>query len=508
MSNVAQFERRLWILDQQINARGFRIDATLAKKAAIACQEEKLDLDATVDRLTEGKVTSATQHAKLRSYLAEKGVDLPNMQAKTLEKALDSEDVNAEAKQLIEARQRVSKSSTAKFLRVLKAIGPDKRMRGGLQFCGASRTGRWAGRLLQPHNLPRPSRKWPQVKQCISALLQGCANMVTDNVHLLCSDIARSIIVADKGMKLLVADYNAIEGRVLVWLAGEMDKLDAYSKNEDQYRRTYRKMFGMAEDAEISADERQKGKCFELAMGYEGGVGALQTSAKTYDVDLKELGDGAYKAAPTAVRRKAHGNFAFAVHRKDESTLIGKKLWVQLECAKIMWRKTSPKTVQLWKNLNNAAIAAIEHPGKKYRTAKCIFMMANTSLAIRLPSGRCILYANPRISTETNKKTGRVRKSISYVGVYFTRESLYGGKIAENVTSGISRDILATAMLRVDKYGFPIVLTVHDEIIAEVKRLGKLTLKMMIKLMLILPTWATGLPLHIEGYQAIRFRKG
>ena len=507
MSHIAQFEQRLWILDQQINARGFRIDTVLAKKAAIACQEEKIDLDATVDRLTSGAVTSATQHAKLRAYLESIDVSLPDMQAKTLEKFLDSGELNAEAKQLVEARQRVSKSSTAKFLRVLKSIGPDKRMRGALQFCGAARTGRWAGRLLQPHNLPRPSRTWAQVKQCISALLQGCANMVTDNVHLLCSDIARSTIVADKGMKLLVADYNAIEGRVLAWIAGELEKLMAYRKGEDQYRRTYRKMFGMVDDAEISSGERQKGKCFELSMGYEGGVGALQTSAKTYDVDLKELGEGAYGAAPTDVRRRAHGNFAFAVRRGDESTLIGKKLWVQLECAKVMWRKTSTKTVQLWRNLNNAAIAAIENPGTKYRTAKCIFMMSNTSLAIRLPSGRCILYANPRVTSETDEETSRVRKSISYVGVYFTRESLYGGKLAENIASGISRDILANAMLNVDDFGFPIVLTVHDEIIAEVKRWGKLTLNMMIKLMLKKPAWASDLPLHIEGYQAIRYRK-
>lgn len=172
-----------------------------------------------------------------------------------------------------------------------------------------------------------------------------------------------------------------------------------------------------------------------------------------------------------------------------------------------MWRKTSPKTVQLWKNLNNAAIAAIEHPGKKYRIAKCIFMMARSSLAIRLPSGRCILYANPRISTVTDQKTGRVRKSISYVGVYFTRESLYGGKMTENIASGISRDVLGNAMLNVDEFGFPIILTVHDEIIAEVKRWGKLTLNKMIQLMLKKEPWFADLPLHIEGYQAIRYRK-
>lgn len=500
---VAEFERQVWLLDQKINALGFQVDTVLAKKAARACEREKIELDKEVFRITDGKVGSGTQHAKLQEFLAKKGVILPNMQAKTLELVLEDDDIGAEARQLIEARQRVSKSSTAKFLRILAAIGPDKRMRGGLQYCGASRTGRWAGRLFQPHNLPRPSRKWPEVLKCIKALLGGYAHIVTDNVHQLCSDIARSIIIAAKGKKLLVGDWSSIEGRVLAWIAEEWSKLSAYKNNEDQYVRTYCNMFGLALGTEIPADDRQKGKCFELSMGYEGGVKALVQSAKTYNVDLVELGRATWEVASTATKRKAHKNYAFAIIRKEPAIRIGKKLFIQLECAKIMWRRTSPKTVQLWKNLNNAAIAAIEHPGRKYRTARCYFTVLGDTLTVKLPSGRCLMYAQPKVHQESKRK----RKSISYIGVYGSWESLYGGKLAENITSAISRDIMCYAMLKVDKADYPIVLTVHDEIVAEVWRRGKLTLKKMINLMLDAPRWVENLPLAIEGYQAIRYRK-
>jgi len=500
---VAEFERDLWLLDQKINGLGFRVDTVLAKKAALACQQEKIELDAEVTKITNGAVTSGTQVKKLQEFLSKKGVILDNMQAKTLETAIDSDDLNAEARQLIEARQRVSKSSTAKFLRILTAIGPDKRMRGGLQFCGASRTGRWAGRLFQPHNLPRPTRKWPEVKKCIKALLKGYAHIITDNVHLLCSDIARSIIVAAKGKKLLVADYSSIEGRVLAWISRETQKLLDYKNNLDMYVRTYRKMFGLDSSVDISSFLRQQGKCFELSMQYEGGVMALVKSAKTYKVDLIELGRATYQIASSSVKKKARKNYAFAVLRKDPAVSVGRKMFIQLECAKIMWRSTSPKTVQLWKNLNNAAIAAIENPGKKYRAGKCFFLLLGDTLAVKLPSGRCLLYSRPRLHQE--KKRDRV--SITYVGVYSSRESLYGGKLAENVTSAISRDILAHAMLKVDKASYPIVLTVHDEIVAEVWKHSKLTLKKMIALMLDKPWWVEDLPLAIEGYQAIRYRK-
>lgn len=504
---AAEFERKVWILDQQINDRGFCVDTVLAKKAAIACQQEKVELDEEVAIITQGEVTSGTQVAKLRAYLSKLNVDLPNMQAKTLELVLEDDDIEGEARQLLEARQRVSKSSTAKFLRILSAIGPDKRMRGGLQYCGASRTGRWAGRLFQPHNLPRPSRKWAEVKKCIKALLQGYAHVVSDNVHQLCSDIARSIIVAAKGHKLLVADYASIEGRVLAWIAREMSKLTAYRNEEDQYVRTYCKMFGLPYGTEIPADDRQKGKCFELSMGYEGGVMALIQSAKTYNVDLIELGEGTYRNAPSHIRSRARKNFAFAIIRKDPAIAIGRKLYIQLECAKLMWRATSPATVQLWKTLNLTAIEAIENPGKRYRAAKCLFMMVGDTLAIKLPSGRCLLYSRPRVSQETKKGKKTGRKSITYVGVYGSRESLYGGKLAENITSGISRDILAHAMLKVDAKGYPIILTVHDEIVAEVKRRGRLTLKWFLALMLDGPRWIGDLPLAIDGYEAVRYRK-
>lgn len=501
---AAQFERQVWLLDQKINARGFRVDTSLAKKAAMACAQEKIDLDTKVTEITNGAVTSATQVAKVKAFLSKRGVILPNMQAGTLELALEDDSLEAEAKQIIEARQRVSKSSTAKFLRILSAVGPDKRLRGGLQYGGAARTLRWAGRIFQPHNLPRPSRKLPEIRQAIKALQDGTADLLTDNVHQLCSDVARSIIVAEPGYKLVVSDYSAIEGRVLAWLAGENWKLKDYAADKDMYIRTYQKMFGLSENAEVDSDQRQQGKCFELSMGYEGGVNALLNSAKTYGVDVVKVGAGSWRAAPRSIQRLAEKLYGYALKRGDPTPhTIGKKLYMQLEAAKTMWRSTSPETVRLWKLYNDAAIAAIKMPGRRFKAGKCVFVRKNDTLAVKLPSGRLLLYANPKLRKD--RRTGKI--SISYVGLYGGRESMYGGKLAENITQAVARDILAWAMLKVDKAGFPIVLHVHDEIVAEILRSSKLTLDRLSEIMCQKPVWAAGLPLAAEGYEAQRYRK-
>ncbi len=507
---VTEFERRLWLLDQKINDRGFRVDTVLAKKAARACLKEKEFLDSEVHRISLGSIDSATQVAKLKQLLSSYGVKLDNLRATTIEEALKDGSLEAEAKTLLQARQRVSKSSTAKFETALVAVGPDKRLRGGLQFAGASRTSRWAGRLFQPHNLPRPTRKWPEVKTCIEALQNGTADLLTDNVHQLCSDVARSIIVADKGKKLLVADYSAIEGRVLAWLAGEKWKIKAYERGDDLYVVTFNRMFGQPETTKIDSDERQQGKCFELAMGYEGGVKALLDSAETYGVDIEALAAATWKVASRNVKSLAEKLYGYAMKRRDPTAReIGKKLYIQLECAKIMWRSIAPETVRLWKLYKEAAVAAIRHPGRKYKAGRCVFQCTNIPniLAIRLPSGRLILYSDPKLH-ERKRKSGKIDTEISYTGKYGLKDKLYGGKIAENVDQAIARDVLGFAMLRVDKHEYPIVLTVHDEVIAEVDRGDtKLTLDRMIKIMVSKPAWAEGLPLTAEGYEAIRYRK-
>ena len=293
---------------------------------------------------------------------------------------------------------------------------------------------------------------------------------------------------------------------MLAWLAAEVWKITAYKNAEDMYIRTFQRMFGLAEGTELTSDERQQGKCFELSMGYEGGVRALLNSAKTYGVDVKKLGAGTWKVAPKSIQSQAHKNYHFAIMRKDTlPAQIGKKLWIQLEAAKLMWRSIAPETTRIWKKYNDAAIKAIENPGQVFKAGRCQFRCSEvpSTLVIRLPSSRLLLYRAPKLRED--KRTGR--KQISYVGLYGGRESLYGGKIAENVTQAVARDILAYAMINADRKGFPIVLHVHDEIIAECKIGSKLNLDLLCKIMKVKPAWASGLPIVAEGFEALRYRK-
>lgn len=501
-------ERRLWVLDQQINFRGMAVDLGLAQAASTACAREKKRLDAVVSKITKGVITSATQRERVLKHLNAAGVDIPDVRAATIAGALNDTDLRGEVRQLIEARQLVSKASTGKFNKLLSHTGPDGRLRGCIQFAGAKRTGRWAGRTFQPHNMPRPKRKHEAILLGIAALKAGCEELL-DDTHAICSDVLRSLVVAKPGHLLRVADYNAIEGRKLAWLAGEHWKLDVYrDPGADMYISTYRRVMGLKPTADVSSDQRQHGKVFELSYGYEGGVDASLNGCKAYGINPKELGEGAWRAAPPAIREKAMGSYEFARAQGSEETQaqiakLGKRTYVQLEAAKHMWRESAPATRALWKGYQTAAIRALAKPGMKFAVCKCIFLYKGNFLYCRLPSGRFLMYADPRVHKDKN--TGR--SSLSYLADYGGRQWMYGGKWAENITQAVARDRLAYSMLNVADAGFPIVLHVHDEIVAETEADGPLDLAKMIDLMEINPPWASDCPIRLSGYEADRYRK-
>lgn len=505
----AERERQIWLLDQEINQRGFFADLELARASLKATRVEKERLDQTVQDISMGTIRSATQREKLKDFLGGCGLDLPNMQAGTLDKVLqDGDELHEEVRALLQARAQVSKSSTAKYEKILGAVGTDGRLRGSLQFSGAKRTARWAGRIFQPHNLPRPKMKNDEILQAIRALKAGTADLITDNLHQMCSDTLRGLLIAPEGRTLLVGDYNAIEGRVTAWLAGEEWKLKTYADPEaDIYIDTYRAMFGLMDDIEVSKDQRQQGKCFELSMGYEGGVGALVSSAKTYGVDLQKLAKGAWAVAPVHIKKYARKLQAFAVIRGDTLAMNHEVLYTKLEAAKLMWRELSPGTVKLWKLYREAAFQAVREPGRKLSAGKCVFYCKGGFLIVRMPSGRSLLYAKPKIRKRP-KKGGKVDEELSYLLDYGGRQHLYGGILTENIVQATARDVLAEAMLRVAKAGFEIILTVHDEIICEIdKARAKKGLRKMFDLMEVIPSWAYGLPLRVEGYCDVRYKK-
>ena len=501
---LREFERKLWEVDQRINQRGFKVDLTLAKKAMIMCAKEKLELDRKVSSMTRGSITSATQVKRIGDFLRKTGVDLPDLKAATLDMALSGDELKGDARVLLEARRRVSKSSTSKFETLLSATGPDGRLRGGVQFAGASRTGRWAGRLFQPHNLPRSPLKPDEIETAIRAIKTNNADLLTDNVHELCSHVARSVVVSEKGKELLVCDYSAIEGRVLAWLCNERWKLQAYGAGRDMYVVTFRRTFGHDDQYTLKGNDRQIGKVLELAFQYGGGVGAILSACDTYRVDPVLVAKAAWSVASKTTQRQCRKNHEYAIKRNDALVHhLSEKLWCMLESAKIMWRDSSPQTTSLWKNYEEAAKAAVRKPGKAFKAGRCVFQVRAGMLAARLPSGRVLIYLKPSL----RKKEGS-RPELRYVSPYGLPEKLYGGKLAENITQAAARDILGYAMVNVDEKGFDIVLHVHDEIVAE-QDIGEpeLTYDLLKEIMCRKPAWAGGLPLTAEGFVATRYRK-
>ncbi len=495
-------ERKLWVLDQKINDTGLRIDLPLAQAALEACQADKKRLDAMVSKITKGTITSATQRERVLKQLHAYGVNLPDLRAATVEKAASDSELRGEIRALIDARLQVSKASTGKYTRLLAQTGPDGRLRNTFQFAGAKRTGRWAGRSFQPHNLPRPKRKQPAIEAGIRALKAGCADLI-DDVHSLCSDTLRSVVIPADGHMLRVADFNAIEGRKLAWLANETWKLKIYADPEaDMYPMSYRRVMGLPDDYQLAGDMRQQGKVFELSLGYEGGVEALINGAKTYRADPAAIGEGAWRAAPPEIRERAHASYQFAIENGSESmkelaAKLGRKLYTQLDAAKLMWRAASPATCRLWKLYKEAALKAVKAPGTKFQACRCVFIVKHDVLFCRLPSGRFLLYHKPRIQNGV----------LTHAAEFGGRQSMYGGKWAENITQAVSRDRLAHSMLEADAEGFQIIMHVHDEIVAETPVDSRLDLAKLLAVMSRNPPWAQDCPIKIAGYEADRYRK-
>ena len=504
--NDTDEERALWYLDQKINDRGFAVDSELAKAAIQAVEKEKLIRNAATQDATDGTVNAATQRDALLKYILEiHGVDLPNMQIGTLTRRLEDPDLPEPVKELIQLRLESSGTSTKKYSTLLKSVCSDGRLRGGLQFCGASRTGRWSGRIFQPHNLPRPKYKKDDIEIGIGALKTGCADLLYENVTSLASSAIRGIIVAPKGKKLVISDLSGIEGRMLAWLAGEEWKIKAYYDfdagriQNDMYELTYARTFNIY-PCDVDDDKRKLGKVLELAMGYGGGVGAFVTFANGYKVDLEDMTNRVWSELPEQVVDEASDYWAICV--KERKTLgLSEKVFVACDSIKRLWREANPAIVQFWKDLQDAAYQALLYDrviaGKHFQVDK-----KGTWLRIRLPSGRYVCYAGAKIE----------EKKIRYLGInQYTRKwcklSTYGGKSCENATQGAARDILAHGMRLAENAGYKIVLSVHDELLTEVPDSPEFNHETLSKIMSTNPPWAPELPLAAAGFEAYRYRK-
>lgn len=498
---------RAWHLDQKMNMHGVAVDMLLAEGIVKAVGKAKYAFQERVTDMTLGVVQSATQVARLRAYMADYGVDLPDLRADTIERRLADENLPEHIKELLRIRQHASKSSATKCKRLL-AQHVSGRLRNLLIFCGALRTGRFAGRTFQPQNLPRPKFEQWDIDEAIKRFRRGdIFDYAPDDVMPLAASCLRGLLVAESGRKLVWSDLANIEGRFMAWIAGEEWKLEAFrafdrKEGPDLYKVSYSRPFRIDPNS-IGDDDwrRQIGKVMELALQYYGGVGAFLAMADTYHLDLENMAKVAWPVIPQAIRVRAAANWQRAV-KKRRTYGLAERTWLVCESLVLMWRDAHPAICKFWKDLEKAIKYAITHPGKRIPVGRCSVDRKGNWLRIRLPSGRYLSYPAPRAGED----------DISFVGVNpYTRQwgriSTYSGKAAENIVQGGSADILLDWLIAADDAGYDPVLSVHDEIITEPLDKPGFNDKHLSQLALTCSPWAEGMPLAAKGHTSPRYRK-
>jgi DNA polymerase len=394
------------------------------------------------------------------------------MDKKAMPKIIKSaKDLNLspEIIRLLKIRQEASKTSVRKYVTMLASVCRDGRIRNLLQFYGANRTGRWAGRLLQIHNLPQNIMDEADLALARELVktnnYEALALLFT--VPFALSQLIRTALVPKKGNRLLVADFSAIEARVIAWLSGEKWRIDVFNTHGKIYEASAAAMFHIPiESITKDSDYRKKGKVSELALGYGGGPNALiQMGALEMGVDEDEL--------PKLVR---------------------------------MWRNANKKIVKYWYDVEAAAVQAVETGRPHVVRPGITFYVANNILYAQLPSGRCLAYQRPTL-VEGHRGLQLCYYGMDQTTKMWIKQRTYGGKLVENLCQAIARDCLADAMLRVNKAGYPIVLHVHDELVAEIPDDDPRTIKDVEAIMGTPIPWAKGLPLAADGFETYYYKK-
>lgn len=469
-------ERKVWELDQKINMRGFAVDRPLVDTVLRLIDEETKEINRKTVLITDGGVRSTTQREKVLDFIEEKGVYLPDLRKKTVEDALANDLVpDGPAKEILEYRLAISKTSTAKYQAFERRSRHDSRVRDILMYHAAS-TGRWGGVGVQPQNLPKSSIKNTDLAAEIVA--EGdleLVRLIYGDPMKVFSDCIRSVIVAPPGKVLDVADYAAIEARVLFWVAKHEDGLRAFREGRDLYVEQAMKVFNKPSDA-IAKDsfERFVGKGLILGCGYQMGWEKFAATCLQQGREVSE------DLARTAIQS---------------------------------YRQTHKPVVTLWGNIERAAMAAVENLGKRFTINRTTWYVRNNFLFCELPSGRRLAYYGPSIKWGYKFAGSKTKDPILH---HFGVDSLskkwietktYGGRLTENVVQGIARDLMAAAMLRIEDTGiWQIVLSVHDELLGE-RNKGKGNLRLFCELMAELPPWAEGCPVAVEGWTGTRYRK-
>ncbi|EIX8205446.1 DNA polymerase I [Salmonella enterica subsp. enterica serovar Infantis] len=541
-----EFENTVLAVDQRINDRGFYVDTALANAAIDAVKQHKIELQAEANAKWGAGLTGAEFLPTLRDLAP--GHEILNAQKSTLNDLLADDDLPDDARTIIEMRLGASSTASTKYNPLLLGLSADGRRRGCLQYGGAKRTLRWAGKGFQPQNLARGHFSGDELDQGIDMLLKGRAHWLYD-VSKLTASTVRGCIIPTAGNKLVVADYSNVEGRGLAWLAGEESALATFLAGLDIYCVTAGKMFGLDPDhiKQLRKDLRQIGKACELGLGYGGGVAAFLTFAKNLGLNLYAMAETMKGTFPDHIWAAAKRGYEYArIQEKNKKGFAGQKaerpsydlpknVWLTCDSIKRMWRESHPATCQFWGDLEYAAMNAIKDPGTAYWAGAAVRENGDRAikitrtftkekgervpgwwLKVELPSGRVLSYPGIGISVEKqideDDDRTEYRERIRYMGENQTtrqwgKQYTYGGKLAENVTQALCRDLLAYALVNVDAAGWPIILHVHDEIVTEVPNEPEYNVAKLEEMMCALPSWAAGFPLAAEGAELMRYAK-
>lgn len=545
LPDLTALEQRVWELDLKINHRGILSDVVAADKALKMKEALVLRMNQELFKTTEGKVERVTQNERIQKWLESKhGIVTDSLDKEAVTNLFALPNLPEEARRVIYLRQQGSKSSTSKYKTILMAASAaDNRIRGALQFDGAG-TGRWAGRLVQFHNLPQGTEKDPETAiEMIKAGDVGWFEIAYPKpVETLVSCIRGISVIAPEGKKLVCADYVGIEPRVLMWLAGETEALEMLRSGKNLYVPMAEYIF-KKKPGEITKHgtpfEYKVGKETILGSGYQmwwprflsqcatKGIvlGSDKPTTRMTDADTAHLPESdqflpwepGYDAWLAAGGRETQDAIAAKMKTKKKRPMTEAE--VQGMDAIVGYREMYAKVPKLWKEAEEAAKNAVKNPGVIYTCAsgKIKYGMSRDRefLCCQLPSGRWLSYYHPSVRAKTDKY-GRVKESLFFWGEDSTtgqwvEQHTYGGKLVENFVQAISRDILAWGMLNCEAAGFEVVLTVHDEVVAEMLRrlmeAGILTLEKFIECMCDLPIWAKEIPISAEGWIGERYKK-
>lgn len=459
---IPKREQEIYCLDQRINDRGIMVDRNLVNHAVACDLLYKETATARAYELTGLENPNSVSQLKL--WLKEKGLEVDSL-AKDTVKDL-SMKAEGDVQEVLKLRLATSKTSVKKYEAIDRSVCAENRVHGLLQFYGANRTGRWAGRLVQIHNLPQ--NHLPDLELARALVSEGRYEEVElfyESTPNVLSELIRTAFVAKPGCRFIISDYSAIEARVLAWLAGEEWRLQVFETHGKIYEASASAMFHVPiEEITKTSPLRQKGKISELALGYGGAVGAL-TSMGALKMGLTE------EELPGLV-----------------ST----------------WRSANPHITAFWWVVDEAAVTAVRDK-KPSKVGRVSFEYKSGILFVTLPSERKLSYVKPRMMLN---KFGR--EGLTYEGIgeskKWMRLETYGPKLVENIVQAASRDILAEAMLRLEKEGFDIVCHVHDEVVLEVPD-GKSSVEEVNEIMAVNPVWTEGLPLKAAGFESPFYKK-